>query len=163
MTNAQRAIADNAIELRRATAEDSEAIWRWNNQPDVRAQSFDSKPIPRDIHERWMATRLADPATKMWIIETSGGPIGIVRVQQDGAFGRISIALDATLRGRGQGRAALGRAAEIDGRDIIADIAADNLPSIKMILACGFLKTGEYETGDGRLIFVYERKVNHEV
>jgi UDP-2,4-diacetamido-2,4,6-trideoxy-beta-L-altropyranose hydrolase len=38
------------ITLKRATQEDCRLIWKWANDPDVRAASFSSKPIPYDTH-----------------------------------------------------------------------------------------------------------------
>ena len=155
-----------AITLRAATVADTDAIWRYNNAPDVRAQSLDPKPISRDAHERWMTAQLTDDNSHLWMIESSEGAVGVVRIAHDAVSpdrGRVSIALDASMRGRGVGRAALARAVQLDDGELVAEIVVDNIASQRIFSACGFVNTGSYRMTDARQVLVFERKAVHAI
>jgi UDP-2,4-diacetamido-2,4,6-trideoxy-beta-L-altropyranose hydrolase len=137
------AVAVSRVTLRRVTAADSERVWEWNFAPDVRARSVSIKMVTFAEHERWFARRLADVGSPMWIVEADRIDVGIVRidrVQPKGAsvIGRISIALAARARGRGIGRRAIAAACSVWARPVVAQIVADNLPSLTAFAACGF-------------------------
>ena len=144
--------------LRPATADDSEAIWRWNNDPSIRRVSLDPRPIARADHERWMAARLTDPAHHMWIVEVIGEPIGVVRIARPdgGVAGHISIALDQAARGLGHGRAAIITACTLDGGPVLAEIVAENRASRACFEACGFTMLRTSLRPDGRIVLTYE-------
>ncbi|HLL25762.1 MAG TPA: GNAT family N-acetyltransferase, partial [Kofleriaceae bacterium] len=80
-----------SIRLRAARPTDAEHVWTWNAADDVRALSNDCRPIPLDEHLAWYARRIASP-DPMWIVEEDGDPIGVVRIDNRGGEGRISIA-----------------------------------------------------------------------
>jgi len=127
------------VMLRKATLADCEQIWMWNFAPDVRAWSKRSEAVALAEHTRWFMRRLADDREPIWVIETPGGPVGVVRLDAiGGGLTRISIALAAAARGRGIGRRAVATACHRWGRPIIAEILADNLASRACFEACGF-------------------------
>jgi UDP-2,4-diacetamido-2,4,6-trideoxy-beta-L-altropyranose hydrolase len=99
------------ISLRPATDGDARRVWEWSNEPEVRAASFRSEPIPWEAHERWFATRLRDAATKFYIAEKHG-PLGQTRFAISADEATISTSLDAVQRGRGLGSAVILAACE---------------------------------------------------
>ena len=145
------------LRLREATLADADVIYRWNNDPAVRGLSLDRRPIAREDHDRWMAARLADPNTRMWIVEIFDEALGVVRIERAASSktGRVSIALDPSARGLGLGRAALVVACDADGGPLMAEVVAENRASRACFEACGFLPTGRVVSG-GRAILTYE-------
>jgi UDP-2,4-diacetamido-2,4,6-trideoxy-beta-L-altropyranose hydrolase len=132
-----------ALALRRATAHDASRVLAWNGAPEVRARSLDPRPISPADHARWFAARLADPTSRMWIALLDGSPVGVVRIDRAGpagpAPGRISIVLDAAVRGRGLGRQVIALACAADGGPVVADILPDNHASRASFEAAGFV------------------------
>ena len=145
------------VELRAATIDDSESIWRWNNEPSVRAVSLDPRPIERADHDCWMAARLKDALSRLWIVVGNGEDRGVARVQRDraGDPGRVSIALAPAARGAGVGQAALALVCRHDGGPLVADIIAANRASRACFEACGFRLCERAVRGD-REVLTYE-------
>lgn len=120
------------MKLRAATLADGQAVYRWNFAPDVRALSGERGAVTLDEHLRWYAARLE--GGDMWIVE-NGEPVGVIRIDN----GRVSIALDASARRRGLGRAAIREACERWGKPAFAEIHDDNHASRAAFEACGFV------------------------
>ena len=98
----------NAVALRRAHSADCERVWAFNFAPDVRAVSGTAEPVSPAQHAAWFAQRLSEVDAPIWIIESEGEAVGVVRIDRirgPSRFGRISIALDRAARGRGIGLA----------------------------------------------------------
>jgi RimJ/RimL family protein N-acetyltransferase len=133
-----------ALALRPARDADCERFFAWVNEPGVRRASFVPAPIPRDVHERWFAARLADPRCRLYVIES--GPdvaLGQIRLDLDGAGAAVvSISLDPAVRGRGLAAAALrlaveaGRAGGVARFD--AYIRPENAASLRAFARAGF-------------------------
>ena len=128
------------VTLRPVTHDDRGRIWAWNNDPTVRAQSLDPRPISAESHLRWFAARMIDPLTRMSIILADGEAVGLVRLERTAADqpARISIVLDGAARGRGLGRAAIALACRADGGPVVAEILRDNHGSLAAFEAAGF-------------------------
>lgn len=128
------------VELRAATEDDCERVWRWACAPEVRALSRDPRPVPFDEHTRWFAARLA-ARTPTWIVEEDGTPVGVLRV--DGSPQRVSIALAPEARGRGVGRRAIAAITAAWCGPLVAEVARTNAPSRACFEACGFVLAHE--------------------
>ena len=140
---AMPAFDEAQVSLRRADASDRERIYEYNCSPDVRAVSGSSKAVSFAEHSRWYQSRLADPYSPMWIIESDGRECGTVRIDaRDGHNPKISIALAATARGRGVGRRAIELACLKWCGAIVAEIHETNYGSRACFTACGFSKIG---------------------
>lgn len=94
---------DEAVCLRRARPHDCRRWWEWANEPAVRQVSFSSAAIPWEDHRRWFQRKLADASVLMFVAEAEGEPVGQLRYELNGREAVVSIALDASLRGRGLG------------------------------------------------------------
>jgi RimJ/RimL family protein N-acetyltransferase len=148
------------VALRRARAEDCEAVWRWNNAAEVREVSFRSTPIPLDEHRAWYSRVLADPGSFVWIVEVERAPAGVVRIHPSDTSPVVSIALGATHRGQGVGGEAVARAcrafAAATGRGLLhAHIKASNEASVRAFERAGFVRAGETTVGAAPAL-VYE-------
>jgi len=94
------------LRLRPIEDADRERLWIWSNDPGVRAQSFDPRPIPWEDHCHWFSTRLADHYWKAWIgIDSSYRPVGVIRFQVKKTRAEIGINVATEVRGQGIGRA----------------------------------------------------------
>jgi RimJ/RimL family protein N-acetyltransferase len=133
------------VALRLARSRDCEDIWRWNFAPDVRARSRRVEEVAFLDHAQWFAQRLAMAEdAPIWIIEEYDRGVGVVRIEplEQGLPERgralISIALDASVRGRGIGRAAVAAVCQTWQRPLAAEIFADNAASRTCFESCGF-------------------------
>jgi RimJ/RimL family protein N-acetyltransferase len=110
----------------------------------VRAASRSVAAVTPAEHEAWFASRLADPDTRLFVVELGGAPIGQVRVDRiEGALGEIHIALAETARGRGRAAAVLRDAAcrgaeQLGLTALEAHVRAGNQPSLRAFERAGF-------------------------
>ena len=98
------------ISFRPATPDDARQTWEWANDPDSRAASFSSDPIPWETHREWFLRRIAaeDP---VWIATAGGEAIGLIRFDAaDQGVTTISINLSPSSRGRGWSALVISRA-----------------------------------------------------
>lgn len=146
--------AEEALTLRPAELADAELLRRWRNEASTRAQSFDTDHVAPDDHLRWLRQRLADVvATRIWIGEVDGEPVGQVRVVRIGEdLGEISVSVDTAARGRGLGAsiiaAGTARAAvELALTSVDATVKGSNGASLAAFRSAGYLDSrgAEYD------------------
>jgi len=91
------------ISFRKATIHDLMLYFDWANDPEVRAQSFDSKIIDIESHKKWFLSKLNDDSLLMLVFQNEKNQnIGQIRMQKENekeALIGISIASD--FRGNG--------------------------------------------------------------
>jgi len=137
----------SALKMRSAQAADADLYFEWANDPEVRRQSLESRPIGRAGHERWFAARLSDAA--LFVAEDEAGlPVGQVRFERDDARWRINYSVGAEFRGAGLAAKMLGLAIEALRRrhpqaQLKAEVKTGNLPSRKVFLALGFREVSD--------------------
>jgi RimJ/RimL family protein N-acetyltransferase len=138
----------DVVSLRPAQPADRDRLLAWRNEPAVRAASRSTAEVAPAEHEAWFARRLADPDTRIFVVEHGGEPVGQVRVDRlHGRRGEIHVALAATARGRGFAAPALAdgarRGAQELGLDVVeANVRADNEPSLRAFARAGFAQAG---------------------
>ncbi|WP_306564331.1 UDP-2,4-diacetamido-2,4,6-trideoxy-beta-L-altropyranose hydrolase [Aquabacterium sp.] len=93
--------------LRPATQSDSPELLMWRNQPEVRGNSRTSDVIDPEQHARWLSGVLADPNRHLLIGSRAGKPVGVLRLDETGNAGEVSIYLCPGAYGRGNGSALL--------------------------------------------------------
>ena len=152
------------VRVRRAVESDCRVLWEWANEPDVRAQSFSSEPIPWERHVRWFEVRLQDAKCVLFIGEDmSGTPIGQVRFDIAQERATISVSLSATSRGRGLGPVLIKRTGEALGNlapveFIDAYVKPDNLASVRAFEKAGYTLAGTTDIrGQQALRFTWTR------
>ena len=57
------------ISFRKATIYDLMLYFDWANDPEVRAQSFDSKIIDIESHKKWFLSKLNDDSLLMLVFQ----------------------------------------------------------------------------------------------
>jgi RimJ/RimL family protein N-acetyltransferase len=105
MTGAERPPPD--VTLRPASRRDSSLLLEWRNDPEAVRFSVTGGAVTPADHTDWLAVRLADPRTRLWIAEEGGAAVGQVRVDLADGTGTVSVGIAPTHRGRGIGSAVL--------------------------------------------------------
>ena len=138
----------NDLTIRRAEPGDCRLFWEWANEPGVRHASFDSTAIPWETHEAWFEAKVADPACRLFVIQTaSGSPVGQVRFELEADTAVVGISVASDLRGKGYARQGLRLAVEAlfqnqDIREIVAYIKPENRASQRLFESTGFRHEG---------------------
>jgi UDP-2,4-diacetamido-2,4,6-trideoxy-beta-L-altropyranose hydrolase len=92
---------DSSLHLRTAQDVDCRMIFEWANDPDTRAASFSSEPIPWEDHTKWFATKLADPLHKFYVaLNADNEPLGQVRFDCTEDTATISVSVAPLMRGK---------------------------------------------------------------
>lgn len=133
------------IRLRQTVEADSQQIWAWRNDPEVRAISFSLGVIDWNSHEQWIRNKLADPGC-LWLIADHAelGRIGHIRFDVLGnQQALVAITVTANLRGRGIGKLLIGLGvreafAKLPIERIVAQIKPHNVASETAFRQLGF-------------------------
>jgi UDP-2,4-diacetamido-2,4,6-trideoxy-beta-L-altropyranose hydrolase len=145
---------DGTLRLRSAAAGDARLLFEWANDPEVRAASFSSAPIPWETHSAWFEKKLGSVGSYMLIAEAMGAdgrgiPCGQIRfdVRPDGEW-EVDVSVAKIIRGHGLASRliALGvqRLRQIH-RDasVHAFIKPANTASVKVFERAGFVRRGD--------------------
>jgi UDP-2,4-diacetamido-2,4,6-trideoxy-beta-L-altropyranose hydrolase len=139
---------DQKLRLRAVSEQDCELLWQWANDPEVRARSFASQPIPWNEHVQWFNAKRGASDCRFYIaIDTDDTPIGSIRFDIDHDEAIVSIAIDNQYRGQGYGSTLIDLAvSELFATQHIAQVNAyiqpDNQASIRAFLKAGFQHHG---------------------
>ena len=140
------------LTIRPAASADCELLWKWRNDPEVRAASFNSDMIEWAVHQRWFDARMADSQCTILIAcDESGEAIGQVRFDLigDGEF-EIAVSIDQRHRASGYG----GRLIQMTTDDFLstgelrtihAYIKPENIASIRAFTRAGYENVGVAE------------------
>ena len=138
-------VAPSDINLRPVIQEDCERIWKWSNDPSVRAISFSKSFIEWEEHVRWFTKRKETPFFYI-ALGQDGIPLGQVRVDPINSESVISMMIDGGFRNQGYGEKLIKNAcAEVfrssDIEEIHAYIEKDNKASFRTFIKAGFKET----------------------
>lgn len=155
------------IRIREAKAEDCDLYFRWANDPDVRANSFHSEPIPLEMHRVWFSKKLGSPQAFLYVVLLDGEEAGQVRLEQESSTLLLHFSVAAEYRGRGLGKAILSEALRLcNGQSELLDRAArvpsgartieghvkqENRASVRAFLAAGYRE--QDRNNDGPCVF----------
>ena len=96
----RRGIRSAEFDVRVAAADDGAILFEWFNDAETRANSFDSAEVGWDVHAAWLRERIDDPLTELFIVTSSGQPIGQARFDTSGSTATLSWSIAASMRGR---------------------------------------------------------------
>ena len=138
------------LKLRRVTEQDCRLLWEWRNEQEVRAQAFESEPIPWEHHVDWFWTKFRDPNCFIYVISNfKEEPIGQAwfEVRPDGSA-EVNVSLVREQRGRGYGRVAIQRACADLIRTVpvsrfVAHVRPENVASVRAFDKAGFVEQGK--------------------
>lgn len=153
------------LALRLATSKDCQLLWKWSNEPVVRAASFNTEPISWEEHIKWFNSKLNNPAWYCYILYNEKGlPIGQVRVDTMGYEAEISISISSDFHSHGYGAEAIHLASmqlfrETAVKRINAYIKSENTASIIAFTKANYKERGvEIIKGHPSLQMVLDRK-----
>jgi RimJ/RimL family protein N-acetyltransferase len=135
------------LKLRPAADADCELLWHWANDPVARAASFHDRTIPWSEHVEWFAARQSDPRSRIYVIEDSDRPVGVLRFDLEDQEATVSLNIAPTFRGRGIGQEALRRGCALIAEQgavesLTAHIKPDNAASLRAFEQAGFVQVG---------------------
>jgi len=148
--------------IRRATIDDLEMVFRWRNSPAIIKDSTLQQQVTLEEHTEWFRQTLLGTYRLLWIIEPNAGT---VRVDKDhyGHCGIVSIYVLPGFQGQGKGTTSLISACREafahwdDVMELQAHIREDNVRSMSMFAACGFIRV--HEAGQpGHVLMVKHRE-----
>lgn len=90
----------DALVLRKAEPGDCAFFFHLANDPLVRRHSFSTDPIPWKTHKAWYASKIESAASRLYVFEAHGLPVGQIRFDVADGTAVLSYALDAAARGR---------------------------------------------------------------
>ena len=145
--------SSSEVRLRPADTNDIEITHAWQCEPGARRYFRAPKAPDRSEHEAWFRQRLNRTEPALWIIERSGQPVGVVRLDPYGTAGgaqhEVSLLIATSQRGRGIGTQALEQLhAAFPDYHLVASIAPENKSSVASFTRAGFWQSapGFYES-----------------
>jgi len=136
---------EGSISLRRATADDCEAVWQWRNDASIRLFSGNASAIDIQEHRYWFDSVLRDPDRALLIAEDEDGAIGVLRYDIATQTATVSVYLVPGRAGRNLGTRLIREGEEWlkahrpELRRIRAEISAGNESSIRAFAKAGFV------------------------
>ncbi len=136
-------LQDNDLVLRKVAVTDESLLFDWANDPVVRQSSFNHSAIHFAEHQKWFRKKLSSKNTVMWVLECSGVPCGLVRIEKTERETTLNYLIAASHRGQGLAvtmlKMALEKAcSELANENIFAYALPDNIASCKTLEKVGF-------------------------
>lgn len=162
ITKGPREIGDGIVRLREVQREDAPQLYEWRMQPETRSMFRNTDPIPYETHVAFLE-RYFEPGNddRWFMIEDADGVVGalaLYEIEPDGRaeWGRLLI--DPAKRGRGYARRAtalmLAYARAVGMTEVHCEILAENLSSLQVNRAAGFVDVGERSVDGRRFILL---------
>lgn len=156
----------NDIVIRPIADEDTKRIVAWRNNPRVRGNFIFRETFTEEMHQNWMATKVASGEVEQFVIEWDSRPVGSVYLrdidlQQKCAEYGIFIGEDDAI-GKGIGSYACKWAVEYSRKQLglerlILRVFADNAAAAANYRGAGFTETERLkEYMDGRDLLMME-------
>jgi UDP-2,4-diacetamido-2,4,6-trideoxy-beta-L-altropyranose hydrolase len=136
---------ERSVSIRKAKKSDVMTYFNWVNEPEVRKNSINTKPVMMEQHSVWFQKKLKDKESSLFIFEHKGKPLGQVRFDRILAKAEIDYSIDKRYRGKGYGQIILNKAIssyleENKGIEILAKVKTGNVPSNNVFISLGFIK-----------------------
>lgn len=139
--NQNELIRKDKLSLREADIEDSEMLFNWANEINVRRNSINQEPIIWENHLKWFAKKLNDPETKFLILTSEGNLLGQIRIDLIDSYWNIDYSIDSQLRGKGLGKEIVRLLInKFESYKFKATVKKQNKASINVFVNLGFKK-----------------------
>ena len=149
------------LSLRRVTKEDSMLLFEWINDSDVRKNSFNPNYISIEEHLKWFESKLHDVNYEIYIISYNYENIGMLRLEKEGYYYKISYLIDKKYRGKGIGTKLLSYIKKIFfNRILVGYVKYDNTASIKAFEKSKYIKINKENYI--KFISKYESNIKYE-
>ena len=149
------------LRLRRAAEGDSRTIWSWANDPETRAHSFSTEPIPWEKHIAWYAALMADQSRRLLIaVDEDDNSVGQLRLDRKGSEALLSFSISPAFRGRGFASALLEAGAayafgNLQLSVVNAYVKPENVRSRRAFEKAGYRHRGEEVLGENRAMHYF--------
>ena len=151
------------LTIRKVTDSDSKLIFNWSNDPLVRDQSFNSKSIDFDSHQKWFLEKSQNDNSLLLINSLGDNNLGLVRFEVENDKCIIGIVLDKKFRGKGFAPLMLRKSSAYYFKKftppIFAYIKKSNIASIRSFEKAGYNLFDEIEVDDYRTLVYKLEKV----
>lgn len=129
--------------LRAAEEQDMELLFVWANEPEVRRNSFSTKEILYEEHQKWFTDLLNREDCRQYIYMQDNDAVGQIRITKQGEDAEIGYSIRADKRGMGHGKKILQLACEKVSQDFpeVKKLTAKVKPNNK-VSQRAFIKTG---------------------
>jgi RimJ/RimL family protein N-acetyltransferase len=140
--------------LEPATYADADLLLEWANDPLTRGNSFNSAPISREEHLRWLQSVIHHDERLVFIATIDSEQIGQVQFTRIGMEAEIGVSVAPAARGRSLGASLIlagvraARAAWGEDAPIVARIKAANSASRRSFRVAGFLESAASRAAD---------------
>lgn len=144
------------IVLNTITKNDRRDIWLWRNHPEARKSFFNTEVVSWQEHKKWVASKIKDSHTKIYIARLDKERIGVIRFEIGNICVKVSVNLNPDFFGRGLGSRVIRAGTEKFFEEteikkpIIAEIKRDNIASQNAFTKAGYEIRQE---GKGKLIY----------
>jgi UDP-2,4-diacetamido-2,4,6-trideoxy-beta-L-altropyranose hydrolase len=155
-----------SLRLRRVKSDDSCLLWKWANDPDVRAASFVCDPIPWQTHASWFDNKVAKEECVIFIAEDQeANPCGQIRFESrpDGGW-EIDVSLAKNKRGCGLAAGLIESGVRTMRRErngnarFHAFVRLENQASLRAFQKAGFEQIGQEKVaGNSAIHFLYQK------
>lgn len=147
--------------LRGAADQDAELIWRWANDPLVRANALNPDPIAWEDHVRWFQERMGSSECRIYVGEIGPKPVGQIRFDVEPDWVSITLSVGEEWRGRGVGTLLISEGvdrwvSERGSTRFRAVVKSTNAGSVKAFLKAGFEEVRREDRAGETLLF-FER------
>lgn len=140
----------NGFYLRKAVETDSEMVYNLSNDPDVRQNSINTRPIEWDGHKEWFANKISQNDYLFYLVfDKKDNFIGQIRFELNEDSAITSISISSNFRGKGLSKKIIKSGcakifAEFHSvKKIIAFIRPENNVSINSFTSSGFILDGD--------------------
>ena len=135
---------ESELTIRIAKPDDCVDFFNWANDPVVREQSLSTSTIQWLDHKKWFSEKISSNTCEMYVMVTSGLPVGQVRFEKSGDLAEISYSLDEIVRNRRWASLMLRISIKLFGQrstsTLKARVKSSNTPSASVFKQLGFFK-----------------------
>lgn len=129
------------LSLREAEIKDSELLFNWANEINVRTNSINQEPIIWENHLKWFTKKLNDSETKILILTSEGNLLGQIRIDLIDCYWNIDYSIDNQFRGKGLGKEIVRLLInKFESYKFKATVKKQNKASINVFINLGFRK-----------------------
>lgn len=132
--------------LREVEPGDTELLFCWANEEEVRKNSFHSEVIFYEEHQKWFEQLMHDRNQFQYIMMLGEKPIGQVRLSVFGDSAEIGYSISKEKRGQGYGTVIVCLIKEVvqknfsDVKKLVAKVKPDNMPSVYCVKKNKFIE-----------------------
>jgi UDP-2,4-diacetamido-2,4,6-trideoxy-beta-L-altropyranose hydrolase len=158
--------ADVKLSARFVNSNDIATLFRWVNDPMVRAMSLKSEDVSLVEHTAWFDSGLNGNDRYIAIVETQNNiPVGQVRIDVVGKLGLLDYSIDRIFRGNGLSKSLVRKGIDlivsmVDVGVIRAVVKSINVVSQSVLLSVGFKITDKNH--DGSVVMEYVNMLKNE-